>query len=194
MLITELVKKIKAFTLFVSRDALNMDGLSEAEIIDHLIENYELDGAANLERRGIETKSLKTGNSKQANPVRQSIRGQVRRTLEALSNIDAYLDIEGTGNTKAEIFRERYGVEIKDGDEDEYGNEKCKKIYKLLSTKGKNAHKLTDNELRTLMFLVRVNQALSVEQTKAVITKLIQYGSEDFRKEMGFSFAGEDFQ
>ena len=171
----------------------NMDGLSEAEIIDHLIENYELDGAANLERRGIETKSRKTGNSKQANPVRQSIRGQVRRTLEALSNIDAYLDIEGTGNTKAEIFRERYGVEIKDGDEDEYGNEKCRKIYKLFSTKGRDAHKLTDNELRTLMFLVRVNQALSVEQTKAVITKLIQYGSKDFRKEMGFSFAAEDF-
>ena len=37
------------------------------------------------------------------------------------------------------------------------------------------------------------DQALSVEQTKAVITKLIQYGSKDFRKEMGFSFAAEDF-
>lgn len=166
----------------------NRDGLSEAQLIDKIIEDYGLDEAASLEQRGIDTASKKSGNTKQDNPVRQSVRGQVRRALEALCSIEDYLDMEKDG---AASFKERYGVEIVDEDED--GKEKQRKLYKLHSTEGQDAHRLTDEELRILLFHIRVSQSITGKQATNMITKLMQYGSREFRDEIKLSFVGKDF-
>lgn len=168
------------------------EGLSEAEIIHKIIEGYGLEEAAYEERLESEAVTEKEEPQKPCSDVRQTIRGQVRRALEALTNIGDYLDLEKEGGARAVAFWNRYGVEVVDTRETD--QKQCGKFYKLRSLEhGTDNHKLSDEELRTLMFHIRGNQSVNGEQASSILRKLRDQGSYDFRQEMKSSFVGEDF-
>ena len=76
------------------------EGLSVAELTNKIIEEYGLEEAAYEETLGKD--------------VRQTVRGQVRRVLEALTEIGEYLDLEKEGCGKNTTFWKQYGVELVD--------------------------------------------------------------------------------
>lgn len=168
------------------------EGLSEAEIINKIIEEYGLEEAAYEEPLEKEKDLSKEVSLKLGSDVRQTVRGQVRRALEALTNIGEYLDLEKEGRARAVTFWNRYGVEIVDireTDKKQHG-----KFYKLRSLEHETEnHKLSDQELRTLMFHIRGNQSVNGAQASSILRKLRDQGSYHFRQEMKSSFVGEDF-
>ena len=100
------------------------DGLSEAELIDNIIQGYGLEEVRYEKGLKKETTEVATPSLKSNSAIRQSIRGQVRRALEALTELDAYLDFSREGNTRSIRFGKKYGVEITDTKFAEEYNEK----------------------------------------------------------------------
>lgn len=168
------------------------EGLSEAEIINKIIEEYGLEEASYEERLKKEIDLTKEVSLKSGSDLRQTVRGQVRRALAALCNIGDYLDLEKEGVTGAVTFWKQYGVKVVDErqtDQIQHG-----KFYKLRSAENAaNKYKLSDEELRTLMFHIRSNQFVNGAQTSGILEKLWQQGSYHFRKEIKSTFIGEDF-
>ena len=154
------------------------EGLSVAELTNKIIEEYGLEEAAYEETLGKD--------------VRQTVRGQVRRALEALTEIGEYLDLEKEGCGKNTIFWKKYGVELvekRETDRVQYG-----KFYRLRSFAYATENgKLSDEELRILMFSIRGSQSFNGTQASQILRKLREQGSYGFRQEMKSSFVGEDF-
>ena len=168
------------------------EGLTEAEITSKIIEEYGLEEVGYEERLDKKVVSGKKESEKSGSDIRQTIRGQVRRALEALCNIEEYLDIGKDGAAKAVNFMKQYGLEVVDTrktDKIQHG-----KFYRLCLWENKTQkHKLTDEELRTLMFHIRGNQSVNGKQTSGILEKLWQQGSYDLRQEIKASFIGKDF-
>ena len=167
------------------------EGLTEAEIISKIIEGYGLEEVGYEERLTKIDVSCKES-VKSGSDIRQTVRGQVRRALEALCNIEEYLDIGKGGAAKAVTFLEHYGVKIVDTRKTEYIQHG--KFYRLCSWENKTMkHKLSDDELRTILFYIRGNWSVNGTQTSGILEKLWQQGSYEFRQEIKASFIGEDF-
>lgn len=168
------------------------DGLSEAELIDNIIQEYGLEEVRY--EKGLKKETTKVANPslKSNSAIRQSIRGQVRRALEALTELDAYLDFSREGNTRSIRFGKKYGVEITDTRPTD--KNRHRKFYRMHCFGQRNqTNTLSDEELRTLMFHVRGNQTINGTQARRILNKLLKQGSSAFRQEIKHSFVGEDF-
>lgn len=154
--------------------------LTEAEIVNRIIENYHLEQAELMEDR-------KEQKGKKQNSRQQAIRGQVRRALEVLSNMEEYLDVSRDGDSAPNLLKKHYGVEVLE-------TEKRKKYYRLGHVNRPEHYRFEDKELRALMYITRGNPSISGEQAYNLIVKLWNHGTKAFQKEIKEQYIGADFR
>lgn len=106
-------KKIKSFTLFVSRDAMNMEGLSEATLEKFIAKGFihEFADLFQLERYAEEIKKMEGFGEKSCNNLLESVEKARKTTLPRL----IYgLGIQNIGVANAKVLAKQYHYEIEE--------------------------------------------------------------------------------
>lgn len=106
-------KKIKSFTLFVSRDAMNMEGLSEATLEKFIAKGFihEFADIFKLERFAEEIKAMEGFGEKSCNNLLASVE-KARTTT--LSRLIYALGIQNIGVANAKMLAKQYHYDIKE--------------------------------------------------------------------------------
>ena len=106
-------KKIKSFTLFVSRDAMNMEGLSEATLEKFIAKGFihEFADLFQLERYAEEIKKMEGFGEKSCNNLLESVEKARKTTLPRL----IYgLGIQNIGVANAKVLAKQYHYEMEE--------------------------------------------------------------------------------
>lgn len=106
-------KKIKSFTLFVSRDAMNMEGLSEATLEKFIAKGFihEFADLFQLERYAEEIKKMEGFGEKSCNNLLESVEKARKTTLPRL----IYgLGIQNIGVANAKVLAKQYHYEVEE--------------------------------------------------------------------------------